>query len=158
DFIDATVDSTGRVEVGYADGCTGPCAQPGGAQNFDAYATVARQQSGNTLYAAFDALPNLTPTSLSVTKAGGLYATTTTVANTGKAPAGGVITRLLVNGIVVATSSSPVDIAAGRSSVVSFPGLRLGKGTHTVEVVVDPDGRIKESNEADNQRQAQVNR
>ena len=32
----------GRVEVGYADGCTGACAT-GGAQNFDALATIARQ-------------------------------------------------------------------------------------------------------------------
>jgi hypothetical protein len=41
DFIDVTIDKQGRVEVGYADGCTGTCAS-GGAQNFDALATIAR--------------------------------------------------------------------------------------------------------------------
>ena len=143
--------------VGYADGCTGACAQPGGAQNFDAYATIARQQSGNTLYAAYDALPNLTPTTVSVTRSGGLYATSATVANTGKAPARGVTTRLLVDGVNVATAA-PVDVAAGRSTAVAFPGVRLGKGTHTVVVVADPDGRIRESDESDNRRQTQVTR
>jgi hypothetical protein len=157
DFMDITLDRTGRVEVGYADGCTGTCAQPGGAQNFDAYATIARQQSGSTLYAAFDALPNLTPTALSVTKVSGLYTAMATVANTGKAPASSVASRLLVDGVDVATSS-PVDIAAGRSTLVQFPGVRLGKGTHVVTVVADPDGRVKESDEADNRRQTQVTR
>lgn len=54
DFIDVTTDSRGRVLVGYADGCTGACAT-GGAQNFDALATIARQRTGRTLFAAFDA-------------------------------------------------------------------------------------------------------
>ncbi len=157
DFMDATVDRNGRVEVGYADGCTGACAQPGGAQNFDAYATIARQQSGNTLYAAYDALPNLTPTTVSVTRSGGLYATSTTVANTGKAMARGVTTRLLVDGVNVATAA-PVDVAARGSAAVAFPGVRLGKGTHTVVVVADPDGRIHESDESDNRRQTVVTR
>ena len=46
DFMDITVDGQGRVLVGYADGCTGACAAPGGAQNFDALATIARQTAG----------------------------------------------------------------------------------------------------------------
>jgi hypothetical protein len=157
DFMDATVDGKGRVEVGYADGCTGTCAQPGGTQNFDAYATIARQQSGNTLYAAYDALPNLTPTSLSVAKTNGRYAASTTVANTGHVPAQGVTTRLLIDGVNVATSS-PVDVAGGGSIGVTFPGVRLGKGAHSVVVVVDPDGHIHESDETDNRRQTQVTR
>ena len=53
DFMDATVDGQGRVLVGYADGCTGACAS-GGAQNFDALASIARQSGGLGLYAAFD--------------------------------------------------------------------------------------------------------
>jgi hypothetical protein len=55
DFIDATIDQQGRVLVAYADGCTGACAT-GGAQNFDALATIARQSSGNTLFGAYDAV------------------------------------------------------------------------------------------------------
>ncbi len=55
DFMDVTVDKQGRVLVGYADGCTAACAS-GGAQNFDALATIARQSSGSTLYGAYDAV------------------------------------------------------------------------------------------------------
>jgi hypothetical protein len=55
DFIDVTIDKQGRVEVGYADGCTGSCAS-GRAQNFDALATIARQSSGKTLFGAYDAI------------------------------------------------------------------------------------------------------
>ena len=53
DFIDVTADSHGRVLVGYADGCTAACAT-GGAQNFDALTTIARQSGGRPLLAAFD--------------------------------------------------------------------------------------------------------
>ncbi len=55
DFMDVTVDKQGRVLVGYADGCTGACAT-GGAQNYDALATIARQSAGSTLFGAFDAV------------------------------------------------------------------------------------------------------
>ena len=55
DFIDVTIDQTGRVLVGYADGCTGACAT-GGAENYDALATIARQTSGSTLFGAYDAI------------------------------------------------------------------------------------------------------
>ncbi|MGV4987949.1 hypothetical protein ACVB8X_24890 [Streptomyces sp. NRAIS4] len=55
DFIDVTIDAQGRVLAAYADGCTGTCAT-GGAQNYDALASIARQSSGNTLYGAYDAV------------------------------------------------------------------------------------------------------
>ncbi|WP_265558937.1 hypothetical protein [Streptomyces hygroscopicus] len=55
DFIDVTLDARGRVLVAYADGCTGTCAT-GGAQNYDALASIARQSSGSTLYGAYDAV------------------------------------------------------------------------------------------------------
>jgi hypothetical protein len=61
DFNDITVDSTGRVLVGYADGCTGPCvtdptqnATSGPATAQDALATIARQVGGRGLFKAFD--------------------------------------------------------------------------------------------------------
>jgi hypothetical protein len=53
DFIGSTIDSHGRVEVAYADGCTGACVT-GGANNYDAYATIARQYDGLTLLSAYD--------------------------------------------------------------------------------------------------------
>ena len=55
DFNDVTIDKMGRIEVAFADGCTGACAT-GGAENFDALATIARQDTGNTLFGAFDAI------------------------------------------------------------------------------------------------------
>jgi hypothetical protein len=55
DFNDVTLDAQGRVLAAYADGCTGACAN-GGAQNYDALASIARQSSGNTLYGAYDAV------------------------------------------------------------------------------------------------------
>lgn len=53
DFIDVTIDDHGRVLAAFADGCTGACVT-GGANNRDAYATIARQSGGKTLFAAYD--------------------------------------------------------------------------------------------------------
>ncbi len=64
DFMDVTIDEAGRIEVGYADGCIDACvsdpshtsgAGPADAQA--AYATIARQSSGKTLFASQDPLP-----------------------------------------------------------------------------------------------------
>ncbi|MGI8716525.1 MAG: CARDB domain-containing protein [Lapillicoccus sp.] len=150
DFMDATVDRTGRVLVGYADGCTGACAT-GGAENFDAYATIARQQGGNTLYAAYDALPDLTPTSLSAAKVKNAYTVTAIMANVGAATARGATLRLLVDGVVRSTSTA-ADLAAGTSRTVTFSGVALSKGTHTLTVVADPANTIRESSESNNRR------
>jgi hypothetical protein len=58
DFFDMTVDSQGRVEVGYVNGCAGGnCAQSASTAKGNAYsatATIARQSSGRRLIAAFD--------------------------------------------------------------------------------------------------------
>jgi hypothetical protein len=53
DFIDARADARGRILVGYADGCVGSClsAPPNSGT---ALGTIARQQSGTGVYAAFD--------------------------------------------------------------------------------------------------------
>ena len=53
DFIDAQIDSTGRVVVGYADGCVSTCETGTGASGA-AWATIARQSAGRTLFAAYD--------------------------------------------------------------------------------------------------------
>lgn len=155
DFIDATVDTAGRVLVGYADGCTGACSTPGGAQSFDSYATIARQQSGRTLYAANDPLSNLTPTGLSAPKKAGLFVPAARLANTGAAKALGATLQLIVDGKVVATSSA-ADLDAGKSRLVTFAGVKLAKGAHTITVVADPSNTVRESNEADNKRSLAV--
>ena len=58
DFFDMTVDSQGRVEVGYVNGCAGGnCAQSAASATGNAYtatATIARQSSGRRLITAFD--------------------------------------------------------------------------------------------------------
>jgi hypothetical protein len=51
DFNDATIDSAGRILVGYADGCTGTCVT-GGENTHSALATIARQTGGDDLIAA----------------------------------------------------------------------------------------------------------
>ena len=53
DFIDVTLDDHGRVEVGFADGCTGSCVT-GGTNTRTAYPTIARQSSGLGLLSTFD--------------------------------------------------------------------------------------------------------
>ena len=53
DFMGSTVDSRGKVLIGYADGCDATCAA-GGANNRGALATVAKQTGGSSLFAAYD--------------------------------------------------------------------------------------------------------
>ena len=58
DFFDADLDRFGRMTIGYADGCIGPCVQsPDDARgnSFTAYGTIARQTGGRRLF--FDSDP-----------------------------------------------------------------------------------------------------
>ncbi|MFY9825070.1 MAG: hypothetical protein WAM82_27075 [Thermoanaerobaculia bacterium] len=73
DFIDATVDTQGRVLVGYADGCTGGCVS-GGPNSGTSLATIARQMTGGRLFAAYDDLRVSVPAApaLQATQSGGL--------------------------------------------------------------------------------------
>jgi hypothetical protein len=61
DFFDATIDSRGRILVGYDDGCISRACITGersygltGPNDFTAKAVIARQVSGKRMYAAFD--------------------------------------------------------------------------------------------------------
>jgi len=54
DFIDVTLDKHGRVLVGYADGCVGACVGHPSKNGYDAWATIARQTGGRTLFAKYD--------------------------------------------------------------------------------------------------------
>jgi hypothetical protein len=56
DFMDSTIDREGRVLVGYADGCIGPCVT-NPANSFSSLASIARQVSGKGMFAAFDVPP-----------------------------------------------------------------------------------------------------
>jgi hypothetical protein len=76
DFFDMTVDSQGRVEVGYVNGCAGGnCAQAASTATGNAYtatAVIARQSSGRRLVAAFDP-----PNAMNATTAPGIVSVTT---------------------------------------------------------------------------------
>lgn len=54
DFKDATIDSQGRVLVGYADGCTGACATDPNNTAKSVWAVIARQSSGLGVFSAYD--------------------------------------------------------------------------------------------------------
>jgi hypothetical protein len=54
DFNDATVSKSGRVIVAFTDGCSDKCDHPNGTANYSTIAAVARQQSGNGMFAAYD--------------------------------------------------------------------------------------------------------
>ena len=57
DFIDVTTDDHGRVEVAFADGCINACVTDPQHNGRDAYATIARQAGGKTLFSAYDPTP-----------------------------------------------------------------------------------------------------
>jgi hypothetical protein len=152
DFMDVQIDKQGRVLVGYADGCTGACVT-GGAQNYDALATIARQSGGPSLFAAYDAqfLPNLTVTAVhaQVNKDGN-STLTAVVLNNGKANAVGAVVRFSTPDGWVATSA-PVTLAPGQSADIPITWPTRGQhGKTTVTAVADPDNLIRESNESDN--------
>jgi hypothetical protein len=155
DFIGSTIDKQGRVEVGYADGCTGTCVTSG-VNNFDAYATIARQYAGLTLFAANDPLPNVAVSNLTSTVAtNGSSSISATVTNLGKSAVTTPV-QFLVNGKVLSTSA-PVAIPAGTSKVVTAAwSTKQLKGNQTVLAVADPANLVAESNESDNRRSITV--
>jgi hypothetical protein len=156
DFIDATIDDHGRVEVGFADGCIQACvtdsthtsgAGPADAQA--AYATIARQNSGRTLLSAFDPRPNLTLRSATVAKSKGGYADKAVVANTGGAATPATAVQVVDNGKVVGTATVGV-LAPGAQATVTVSWKTTGAGSHTVQTTVDPADTVAESDESDN--------
>jgi hypothetical protein len=155
DFIGSTIDKQGRVQVGWADGCTGSCAATG-VNNFDAYATITRQYAGLTLFAANDPQPNLTISNVSSAVAtNGASSITATVTNLGKAAATAPV-QFLVNGKVLSTSA-PVAVPAGSSKTVTAAwSTKQLKGSQTVLAVADPANVVTEANETDNRRSITV--
>jgi len=157
DFIDSTIDSHGRIEVGYADGCISACvtdsthtsgAGPADAQA--AYATIARQSSGQPLFAAFDpAVTNVALQSLSVTKnSSGQFVATMVVKNTGNTAVSALSTQVLDGRKQVALITG-TSLAGGASKTLTATWKASG-GSHDVTAVVDPQNTLTESNEADN--------
>ena len=155
DFIDATIDNHGRVEVGYADGCIGACvtdpshtsgAGPADAQA--AYATIARQRSGKTMFAAYDTAPNLRLRSTTLTRSGSNLVDKVVITNTGKKSVSSFETKVIDNGkqVRLATGTS---LAPGATTALTF-SWAAASGKHTVTSVADPRNLVAESNEGDN--------
>ena len=61
DFFDAAIDGQGRLIAGYADGCIGACAAPGGPPTYSASGVIARQIGGKPLFAKFDPVGTTVP-------------------------------------------------------------------------------------------------
>ncbi len=162
-FIDATIDSQGRVLVGFADGCTAACVtttapNAATAGYRDALATIARQSTGLRMYAAADPLPDLTVSALRTTKdASGARHVSALVSNKGKAAASGVVTRFYdgcsCSGKVIGTTG-PLTLKPGASIRVDVVWSAAAKGGHTITAVVDPARAVRESNEGNNKCQA----
>ena len=53
DFIDAQLDSRGRIVIAIADGCINSC-ETGGSNSGSGYANIVRQSGGSGLFAAYD--------------------------------------------------------------------------------------------------------
>jgi hypothetical protein len=155
DFMDITVDGEGRALVGFADGCTAACAAPGGAQNFDALATIARQTAGPRLFAAFDAQPDLTVAPPTATRNGKTTTFSAVVTNRGGAPASGV-TVSFANGSKTYATSQPVTLAPGASATVTATTTSFQPGRRTLTAVVDPSNTVTESDEGNNRAVATV--
>jgi hypothetical protein len=152
DFMDVTIDSHGRVEVGYADGCIKACVtSTAEADNGrDAYATIARQSTGRSLFAAYDPAPNLAFSSVTLSSGANRQVTDTMkITNKGDKAASGVRTRVLAGSTVVGTTPT-VRIAPGATVTQKITYTASSKGVKTITSVIDPLNAVAESNENDN--------
>lgn len=151
DFMDVQIDKRGRVLVGYADGCINACVTSNDpADNGrDAYATIARQSTGRTLFGQFDPQPNLKFTAMSVQKTPGHIVANMTIRNVGNKTADGVRVRLL-DGTKIVQASSSFSVPSTRVLNITMRYRTERQGKHRVIAIVDPRNLIPESNENDN--------
>ncbi len=151
DFIDVTLDDHGRIEVGYADGCIDACVDDPAQNGHDAYATIARQDGGQTLFSAYDpATTNVTLSSLDVTRTpSGNFQAVMKVVNSGNQPVTGVQTQVLDERKQVALTDG-IDLAPGESRTLTVAWRPTGKKTQTITAVSDPSNTIAEADESDN--------
>src|SRR5688572_22863106 len=91
DFFDADLDRFGRMTIGYADGCIGPCAQsPDAARgnSYTAYGAIARQSGGRRLFFDGDSTQPTVPGAprLTVTRNGAVSTLTWSQSEDGGSP------------------------------------------------------------------------
>jgi CARDB protein len=171
DFIDVTLDDHGRITAAFADGCIHDPQH----QGRDAYATIARQSGGKTLFSRYDPPVPTSGTSTGTTT-GGTTGTTTSptatrnlrvtamsvraashgrlkaivrVRNTGNRALHDVRTRIVDNRRVV-DSVVLATVRPGTTRTVTATWRPGHHAVHHVAARVDPRDRITESNERDN--------
>lgn len=146
DFMDASMDSQGRVLVGFADGCVDSCV-PAGPNSFTALATVSRQVNGRRMLAKFDsssvpAAPNLSGKAIAGTPASNLL--------TWQAPDdhGSAITGYKVYRRTAATSSTLLATVNGSTVSYSDSQIQVGQTYYYRVSAVNAKGEGPLSNEA----------
>jgi hypothetical protein len=151
DFMDVTTDDHGRILVGYADGCIDACVTDPAQNGHDAYATIARQSDGLTLFSAYDpATTNLTLSSLDVTaNSDRTFTATMLVKNTGTTPVSAAQTQVLDGRKQVALTPA-TDFAPGEARTLTVSWKASGAKSHTITEVTDPLNAIAEDDESDN--------
>jgi hypothetical protein len=151
DFMDVTTDDHGRILVGYADGCIDACVTDPAQNGHDAYATIARQSDGLTLFSAYDpATTNLTLSSLDVTaNSDRTFTATMLVKNTGTTPVSAAQTQVLDGRKQVALTPA-TDFAPGEARTLTVSWKASGAKSHTITAVTDPLNAIAEDDESDN--------
>jgi hypothetical protein len=151
DFMDVTTDDHGRILVGYADGCIDACVTDPAQNGHDAYATIARQSDGLTLFSAYDpATTNLTLSSLDVTaNSDRTFTATMLVKNTGTTPVSAAQTQVLDGRKQVALTPA-TDFAPGEARTLTVSWKASGAKSHTITAVTDPQNALAEDDESDN--------
>ena len=148
DFMDATVDAHGRTLVGYADGCINACVTDPTKNNFDAYATIARQSGGLGLFAQYDKVDlAVSAGDISFSPAapvrGDQVTTSATIHNLGNAAAGPSVTRFYdgdprAGAPRIGGDVTTATLAGGASTTVSVIwNTRKAAGLHMIYVVAD---------------------
>jgi hypothetical protein len=140
DFFDMTVDSQGRVEVGYVNGCAGGnCAQSAPTATGNAYsatATIARQSSGRRMVAAFDPpSPTAPPGIPSVTqrRVGTVVHLAWSEADTGNSP---ITSYQILRGTASGgESSTPIAIVPGTQTTYDDATASDATKTYYYQVV-----------------------
>jgi hypothetical protein len=141
DFMDASVTKDGRVVVSYADGCISTCDSSSGteAESTSAYATIARQSTGEGLFSAFDTTGggdfsiSASPSSLSVAQGASGSSTISTAVTSGSSQSVSLSASGQPSGTTVSFSPNPIT-AGGSSTMTVNVGANTAPGTYTITV------------------------
>jgi subtilase family serine protease len=80
---------------------------------------------------------------------------TVVLKNAGTARAAGIAVQLTLDGTGVGEQTVS-GLAAGQEREVRFEDVRLKKGEHALQVVVDPDHAVTEDDESNNSKAVEV--